>query len=217
MFPTRIELSTSSGGLCANAGIDRTKPAVLKPYLNDIEWMQFCNKVNGAIAPIHNSRRCALTLFGLTFVSFFVVIVAGFFADNSPGPILFAIPAGMMAVTLLTFLFAAAKGKTVQSNIQRVCDEISDKKTDLNFHVRYEGHYRHGDIRSRGTQYIEVSTGGATTTDTSPAGMLAQLEALTKTNNPASAADRLAELDKMKDMLTEEEYNKKRTDILSAV
>ena len=211
----RISLASEGDGLCGDAGIEAHKPAVMEPYLNDEEWDVFCEKVNGAIRPIHTIRRCAITAFALTFVSLVVVIFAPLFIghhhhhhnDDHPngsansGPMIFVLPTAMVLLTMGVFIYGATKSKEIQKDIQTICDELSAKHPKLVMTVRYDAHYSASDVRARATQYIDVSTSaqprhGAV---------------------HASHAKRLAQLDQMKHMLTQREYAEKRSEILTGV
>ena len=125
--------------------------------------------------------------------------------------------------------------------LKRFCEETSNKQSSLTFHFKSEsfitpsGSDRHK-IRTADKYYIEVCI-AETTVDASPIASYYDPEiaiasaplhiSATKYYEPAlamssseashSAAERLQELEKIKSLLTEKEYEQKRDDIIAAV
>jgi hypothetical protein len=197
----RINLSFEGGGCCGNAGIDPHKPAVMDNYLNDEEWDAFCDRVNGAIKPIHVTRKFAMGAFTLTFIAFLVVMGSTFVtfdlgeSSSSSGPILFVIPVAMMLLTICLFVYGSIKAKRIQREIQSICDELSARQPQLLMTVRYDASYAASDVRARASQYIDVtSTSG-------------------QSDHGKSSAKQLAQLEKVKDKMTKREYDAKKSEI----
>ena len=244
MSSARIDLS--SKGVCS-AGIDRTMPAIMDPYMQDFEWKLFCDEIDAALRPVNMAQQLSLGFFGLTFVTFFIVMIVGFasFAndfgefpdtedsDNGSVAVLFVLPAAMIFLGMAFTCFAGYKSSQALTSIQDICKDTSDRQPRLSFHVRYErtyfrsysgmGHHdhgvghHHGHVRSHTTQYIEVSINQ----NTSP--LATHVPVATQNGNGGAVgnttgyttAERLAELDKVRNILSPEEYENKRAEIIA--
>lgn len=239
MPSSRIELSHGRGGICGGSGIDRTKPAVLEPYMNNKDWEEFCQKVDVALEPTNLATRISRGTFCATFLIFFIVLILSVVRTktcfdnhsgyNSRGPndcgpdsALFVLPVVMIFVSTAAFCVSAVVATVVQREIQRICQDASRRQPQLSFHVRYERHYYRRDRRSSTTQYIEVSMDGNNPPDTTvstrtviPMGDAVPIASAVVTDG--SPAERLAELEKMKHLITPKEFETKRAEILASV
>ena len=244
MPSARIELSHGRSGICGGSGIDRTKPAALQSYMDDKDWKEFCKKVDVALEPTNLATRISKGTIGATFLIFLIIIVIfvvgtttcfgnhsgynnGGPIDCGPNPALFFVPVVMIFVSAATFCYAAIVAAGVQREIQRICEETSSRQPQLSFHVRYERHYyrSRGEHRSSTTQYIEVSINRNNNSPPDTATLIqpavpmgddipiANAVAL----SVGSPAERLAELEKMKQLITGTEFEAKRAEILASL
>jgi len=234
MSSARIELT--SGTCCGSAGIDQTKPAILRPYLQDCEWEKFCSEMDAALEPANTASKISMGIFGVTFIIFLGVILSGFLSMSSEGsPIIgpdgfhpiIVLPVVMMVVVIISFACSGCVMSAVKVKMQQICQSISHSHPELSFHVCFERHSG-GDNNSYTTQYIAVSinntgnnvpnnnTGNNNHNTEIP---MAQADAICVADSTAHAspAERLAELDKMKHSLTKGEYETKRAQILDSV
>lgn len=186
MSSARIDLS-SRGSVCSMGGIDRTKPAILDPYLSNVEWDKFCNDVDQVLKPVHFWNKVALGFFGVTFLTFLICIIVQFATmssnnpfeedddDGIPGATLFIIPVVSMIIGGVGMCLFSYKASKASLELERVCRETSQHQPRLSFHVRYERHFfssyggtsvgvgvhdhhhHHHHSHSTTTQYIEVS------------------------------------------------------------
>jgi len=156
----------------------------------------------------------------------------------------FVIMGPVMGLVFLSFINVAWKSSKANEEMGRVCKEISDRQPRLSFHVRYERFYynnyhnnfgnehsdsHHGSSNYRTDQYIEVSVNE--NPDVEAPAPYAEPElswrpvpvmptapyAETAVAVSASTKDRLNDLEKARHLLTAEEYDRKRADILSSI
>ena len=217
MSSARIELSNGAGP-CARAEIDRTKPAILRSYIGDDEWDQFCNQIDKTLQPINCATMLYWGVVGVFFVVFFGIFL--FFFLNvagcnprqgpctQPSPIVFIIPLFLMLALFGVMCFSGAQASMAQESVKKRCQDLSKQHPQLSFHVRYEFHYfrNGGNFLSNSTQYIDVSIDH---NNSDPIG--------TGTNEISGAAKRLKDLKALKHHLSQEEYDKKRDEILDSV
>lgn len=256
MSSARIDLSSRSA-VCSLGGIDRTKPAILAPYMSQPMWDQFCNEIDDVLRPVHFWSKVAMACFGATFLTFLVVIIIqivsvttsdpfggdnpfddDFFGDNNSGPgvpILFLIPFGSVIIGMTGMCFFAYKASQASLEIEKVCKKTSEQQPHLSFHVRYDRHFYHSSGFSSGghhhhhgshtsssvDQYIEVSIDSSTTavpvTITNPYTTTSATLPSYTSNQGTSAAERLADLEKARAYMTDQEYERKRADILASM
>lgn len=151
---------------------------------------------------------------------------------DDDGGVSFVVPAAFMGVTMLSFGFAAFKAGQSREEMNRVCREVSARHPRLSFHVRYEriwdgyrsfgSHDRYGrpvDDRTHGQranyrteQYIEVSIDGAATAEA-----VGYVPSSAPSAPPATLEARLGDLEMARHLLTADEYDKRRADILTPV
>ena len=135
----------------------------------------------------------------------------------------------------------------ISTGLRKVCDETSARHPGVSFHVRYESrlwtsgwgghhdhyghHHHHQNVHVSTTEYIEVYVADAHNNVTIPAATaVAQavplpsappasydLEAALGRGEKKSAGERMRELDRMKCLLTDAEYQRKRAEIMSDV
>ena len=246
MSSARIDLSNKGRGCTPDAGIDRTMPAIMSPYMNDYQWNEFCDKIDGALRPIKRLAKLTMMGFGASFLISIAVFFAFFFSvhksfsdspfdeDNTGPPkiaLLFILPVLSIILSACSMFYVSAKAQQVLRDIEQICEATSAAQPQLSFHVRYERSlYRtgHDDYNSRTTQYIEVSILQSTVvvpmgSNPIAVGVATPVTTATNTyggnNNPSSntVAERLAELDKVKNILSQQEYDSKRAEILASL
>mmetsp|Transcript_10322 Transcript_10322/g.15855 ORF Transcript_10322/g.15855 Transcript_10322/m.15855 type:complete len:256 (+) Transcript_10322:199-966(+) len=253
MSSARIDLGTGATGGCCAIGIDRTKPAILDPYMPVNDWNTFCDEIDQAFNPMAVAMKISMVATALMFVSFFLVFITGFLRIGNSGaisPFTFTfIPVIFMVLLIGTMCYLSYRSQTTLSEIQKICAETSQRQPSLSFHVRYEYHYYHSSHNndhhhgeSRKTNYIEVSintTGEVAMGEAEitvepavatpvlvdkvdpfivPATATAPVEDLYSTLESGSKKipkQRLEDLEKTKDLLTEKEYKEKRKEILA--
>lgn len=273
MSSARIDLGPggATGGFCA-IGIDRTKPAILDPYMPVNDWNTFCDEIDQALHPMAIAMKIVMVAFGLSFVSVLLVVVTGFLSfgnfDATISPFTFMfIPFIFMLLAMGAMCYQMYRAHTTLSEIQKICAETSQRQPNLSFHVRYEYRYSHSynyygrrpnyvyghhhahhynphghHSHARTTNYIEVSintTGDVATGEAEiavepavatpvvvdkvdpiyvPATATAPVEdpySTLESGTKKSAKQRLEDLEKTKDLLTDEEYKEKRKEILA--
>ena len=220
-----------------SSGIDRTMPAVMSPYMSNYQWVGFCDKIDEAMAPINKLGKLTMIGFAVTFAVFALVMIITFTSvstgfdddDNfgSGGPnvfVFFALPAAAIVLTGGLSCYTGYKAQQVLLEIEDICKETSAAHPRLSFHVRYDYHYRRNHNNhhssSTSTQYIEVSICQDTTamsTAVAAEPVVAGVPLVESTTTNLSPAERLAELEKVRHILSQEEYDNKRAEILACM
>ena len=118
--------------------------------------------------------------------------------------------------------------------VEAVCDDISKQYSALSFHVRFEyivyrryggyyagnnhNHHHHRGTSTHTTNYIEVNIADVESRgDMGIASAPPLVTASLVGGTEKSAAERLSELDNIRGMLSEEEYERKRKEILDSL
>ena len=180
---------------CGAASIDRHKPAILESYLSDMAWNKFCDDVD-------KTREIFSTIYYWTGGSFILTLVLFFIAYALGGYYLFAITAPGVIVLVASYVVLSKKQKNFETEINKVMDDMNRTyQGQLTFHFRI------------------VSSQGVEGTSTSH-----QIDVSVNNNGgagassaPKDAATRLEDLEKAKHLLSDQEYEDKRRDILSDV
>lgn len=239
MSTARIGLN--NGSSCVKAyGIDRSRPAIMNDYMSDYEWEQFCDEIDNALAGMNLHQTFQLIAATLTLVTFIVTFAIAFASFGTPGGsptfAIFTLPLIAMNCAIAIVCYGRTLANKAKNEMQVVCVDTSTKQPRLSFHVRYEyqyysrhydggsrmfnnGHHHHGHDHTsvHTTQYIEVSINQDTVTIPIGAAPVFATAAPTATGvgtGVTTAADRLAELDKIKYLLSPSEYEEKRTQII---
>ena len=196
---------------------------------------------------IKHIARVATFVFIAGFLCFMILPFVSFatsdpWSGSSTGPtfLLFLIgPLILMGGMVATQCFAASRGRAAMREVEAVCEDISKQYSALSFHVRFEyfvyrryggynsygnNHttYHHGGTSSYTTNYIEVNIAdvearGVTRGDMGIASAPPLITASVVGGAERSAAERLAELDNIRGMLSDEEYDRKRKEILDSL
>ena len=222
MSSARIEIQKR--GMCSSSGIDRTMPAVMTPYMDNYQWVEFCDKIDEAIAPMNKLGKLTMIGGAVTFAVFALVFIIGFVSFPSEvdedgdsvggGPnffVLFVIPVVAFAIVGALACYTGCKAQEVSSEIQAICKETSAAHSRLTFHVRYEYWSSSSDdySSSASAQYIEVSICQDAIMSTAVAAelLVPEVPVVESTTKNLSFAGRQAELDKVQQhTLSQDEY-----------
>lgn len=238
MSSARIDLSSN--------GIDRTKPAIMDPYMPDDQWNTFCDDVDNSLRPIKEALKIHSIGFKLTPVIFLIFMIISFVTVFSGGGfsifILFIIPIVFFLATAATSRHLFHSMSKIKTELERICKNTSDKQPFLSFHIRYEMHPRyymnsynssHNGSNYHTTQYIEVLINDQNI-NMDPEIVIPEATVVSATNIEPSAPyvddleaaenkknntpeERLQTLEQMKHLLTQKEYENKRAEILSEI
>mmetsp|Transcript_43919 Transcript_43919/g.92426 ORF Transcript_43919/g.92426 Transcript_43919/m.92426 type:complete len:255 (+) Transcript_43919:190-954(+) len=164
--------------------------------------------------------------------------VNSFGESTSPffGSIIFVSGMAVLSLGSMSFIcYGRSEANKAKNGIRRVCEETSARHRGISFHVRddvqFLGYSRNGHANVRNTNYVEVSVSNNANITTplaqgyaSPSAPLYPMDmdpevAVVAASAVAqkSPAERLKELDQMKHLLTNYEYEQKRAEILSDV
>ena len=226
--------------------IDRTFPGILSGKISDGEWNAFCEQIDKAVEPIGAMTKSMTKNMCILMVASFVVfgITGAIFTMDKGiiyGPVVL-VTCGM----ILPFYFFAQQGRKVRAEGMKIEAEVvsiltaeTSKRAEVSFYLRKDPYSTgSGENRtSRVHSYIECSVGAGTGTE-GGASMMEQGLVPTATavvappttsifsslvgssagaGSGPSAAQRLQDLEGIKALISAEEYNAKKKDILDSV
>lgn len=204
-YAARVEIYQE----CGPRQIDRTFPVVLNGFLTEGEWQEFCNELDAKLLVVHH--------YTLTFL-FLVTIGAATASAVSNDPLLFLY---FMVPGLVFVMFTSACVQCATAHgLQQICERWTQRSVGrLSFHQR-------GSLQSqRETPHIEIyilpslSRGGdydcknkyGTSSYQPPTAVVAADSSTQETQQ------RLQALETLRPILTDQEYQSKRADILAMV
>eukprot|EP00562_Extubocellulus_spinifer_P010824 CAMPEP_0178497212 /NCGR_PEP_ID=MMETSP0696-20121128/14559_1 /TAXON_ID=265572 /ORGANISM="Extubocellulus spinifer, Strain CCMP396" /LENGTH=249 /DNA_ID=CAMNT_0020125605 /DNA_START=14 /DNA_END=763 /DNA_ORIENTATION=+ len=227
--------------------ISRVQPAAMANYMSSAAWTSFCDKVDDALKPLDQVRRISRLTFVAFFALFLVFMILPILTISSDpssgmnfpfigfiiGPLL--LMAGMIGMQC----YAKQKSTNALKGLEAVCEDISKQYSQLSFHVRFDYILyvvKAADItaistivnngpHTMTTNYIEVSVADVEAASAVPtygdgglgAPSAPPLVTASLAGEEKSAAERLRDLDEIRGMLSQEEYDRKRKEILDSV
>ena len=240
---TRVQFSISG---CITT-IERRFPPSLHSYLPQMSWDDFCDQVDEALMPSNKAQRqawsigkCSIITFGI-FVILQVIFYATLFTGHPLFPymkenrILGFIPIYFM-VGFLVFCFiipwvSSCRLSVIQNSVietlEGICKEYTARFPSLNIHYRHpiiEWEGSGDDARAVVKAHaciefdISASTGYVNSTESfSPNLLMNTVAAPMLTTNVKTIAQRMAELESIRSILSDQEYKDKRDEIMSQV
>lgn len=175
-------------------GIDRTMPAVLRDYMALDDWHDFCDAVEATTRPLHWLRFLLLP----AFASFALSI---FFAN-------FKLAIVAWVCFALTIVTIGCYSMCVSRELSKVCGQASTP--DRSFHVR----------RGRRVSFIEISVNPNSRTPLNPQAAFEKNNAYENDFGESSSRStpaRLQHLEDIRHLISSQEYDQKRADILDTV
>ena len=243
----RIDFTGQQGGLCVSEPIrvSRVQPAPLSQHMSSTAWNSFCDQIDKALEPLDKIKhiaRIATFVFIAGFLCFMIIPFVSFatsdpWSGSSTGPtfLLFLIgPLILMGGMVATQCFAASRGRAAMREVEAVCEDISKQYSALSFHVRFEyfvyrryggynsygnNHttYHHGGTSTHTTNFIEVNIADVEARGDMGIASAPPLVTASVVGGAERTAERLAELDNIRGMLSDEEYDRKRKEILDSL
>ena len=207
MSTARIDITAT----LSDVHVDRTKPAILENYMSDIAWNKFCDDIDRSMQSFSGNGKRLAAFIVFTFIAFGAVVAlsfSGLFGDSNT--LLYVVPAVAFPTFIVMVSLTMKRQKRMKAEIQQVLEDTSRTQPQLSFHWREEYGWDGGD--RRWNSYIEVSiSGGAGNPYTS------QASPFVASSAPKDVATRLQDLEKVKHLLSDQEYEDKRRDILNDV
>lgn len=222
--------------------VDRTMPPLLKPYLETNEWQGFCDEIDACMATLNRAFQSFQCFIRAGFAICIVIIIL-YIALVQALSILreesffFILPVFVVLI-VSKFVMIYNIGKMLsQANkaMEMVCNEMSLKKPSLSFLLRHSpakvgwGGLQKGRVdnfvQTTVHSYIEIVVkfdiedvvDDIDELQATSSG-IPEVIAYTILNTTASGAeDRLEVLERIRHLLTDTEYQDKRSEILSAV
>lgn len=220
--------------------LNRSYPAILKGHYSESQFNLFCDKVDAIIqenvVPFKRSMMIFRTLsvaipLVLMLVMYYVVFRDIDMITNNPAripaiimPFMFVFVAGILCYTRKI----RQMSETINSKVGAVCEDASRESSSVSFHFRepqaigtVSSNTSNGTTQIYRQGHIEVVVAGGGTSETVnaavPFGTSTNPYASMASTSGSSPAVRLAQLDAMKHLMNDEEYEKKREEIISSV
>jgi len=242
----RIDFTGQQGGLCVSEPVrlSRTQPAALSPHMSGTAWTSFCDQIDIALEPLDKVKHIARVgtfAFLAGFLCFMIIPFVGLATSDpwsggstSPTFLIFLLgPLILMIGMMGTQCWAASRGRAAMREVEAVCEDISKQYSALSFHVRFEyivygryggynhysnsHNYRSTNTHTRTTNYIEVNVADVESRGDMGIASAPPLVTASVLGTEKSAAERLVELDNIRGMLSDEEYDRKRKEILDSL
>jgi len=211
-------------------GIDRSKPSILSPHMPDHAWIAFCDDIDAAMESTAKAMKCAMICFGVSFASMLLVIlvqiIVGFlFGYVGIVAVAFVLPVVTMFIAVFSFGNAFWKHSKACGDMNTICKEASDRHPSLTFRVKFERYYygysfSNSRVRHKTDHYIQVSVdGNEDVENVVPAAQAIVLpsEPTSALEGEATAQQRLKDLESAKHLLSKQEYERKRSDIIASI
>ena len=220
--------------------ISRIKLTILSEHMSDIQWNAFCEDVDRALAPARELKRLSnwYNMISMSSCLFFSVVVVLSVLSLLSGSLIFFIALIVIEFAAICYVSKRFRAPSAQlmNGLNEVCNRYSTSIPDVEFKVidnrdsedRFKG-LRFKVWGDNQRDYIEVTVTStseppivqafavtepsAPTTDDLEMGNLST----NKTSITSRREQRMAELDAMKDRISEDEYYAKRAEILSDV
>lgn len=220
-------------------GIDPTMPAILRVgRVQETEWKVFCDAINEKLKPLNRLRRMsqiATVCFCISFVAVMTIFGVTFTSSMNKSEknyyyLLFIVPLLMILGLVGWSVYVSKKTQEAYKGIRDVCAEASQKQSSVSYHFRDDvviGAFSGTNSSSTTYRnvYIEVSISDqpvdqphsyatgypSATTAATPFPYISS-----NTTGEAPAA-RLQKLENMKHLLSTQEYEDKRAEILMSV
>jgi len=230
LLSARIDLT--HGGGTFGRGIDRAKPSILNPYMQDHEWEAFCDDIDAAMESVAKAMKCAMIFFGMTFATFCLVFlitfVVGFLLRSFITGAFFVLPVVSMFLAIGSILNAAAKSSKALGDMNRICKEASDRHPSLTFRVRYERYHYGYSFRTSGRRHPRTQTDHYIEVSVAEEAVVPTVQAVVLPTEPISASaveegtaqtaqERMNDLESVKHLLSDEEYERKRAEIIASI
>mmetsp|Transcript_35203 Transcript_35203/g.84089 ORF Transcript_35203/g.84089 Transcript_35203/m.84089 type:complete len:251 (+) Transcript_35203:290-1042(+) len=236
----RIDIECNSSSCCdfnPTNTLQRSMPAVMDGHMTSHQWTTFCDEIDESLKPVNKAARCTrvfsfvtLAAFGCVFLFMFASIgramTGGVTSNMSSLFISFFVAFAVIIVgSCVTRSYTISRREETIAEMNRVCEDTSRLHPGLSFHSRKDTQlYGSGRrLRARMYYYLEVSV--ATSTSNGPSApislaytpeTLAVGLAVPGSQNK-TPAQRMEELDTMRQFLSQEEYDRKKAEIVASV
>ncbi|GFH44345.1 hypothetical protein CTEN210_00819 [Chaetoceros tenuissimus] len=215
--------------------IERTFPAILDGHMSLSEWETFCNEVDKTIAPLGGYRRSffqkriiggvlSLIMFGL--LMYFVTKDTYSYAYNG-GPPMRVIVVGVLFAMIglivpISFRRLWKQCLELEEEVKRVLSNESAKRSNVSFHLRAVPMLGKVIECVVSSASVGFASGISFPAPVSAFDSLALESGLAGSNTAningnKTIAQRLQELEEVKGMLSEQEYERKKSEIIASL
>jgi hypothetical protein len=208
-------------------GIDRTMPAIMVGRMSEHEWRRFCNQVDQLIVPLNKFRRlltgggCFWILASFIICSLLFALFESFYVIIFPLVIIGGVFVLHCYVPCAT---AKAFGK-----VRQVCESTSRNNPEISFHLRNDETDSYIEVSLRQINVVStVASAPISRVNVAPVNDLeadyptftsssAQVPPTNESCINMSVEQRMEKLQHIKHMLTTQEYEEKRKEILAEI
>lgn len=220
--------------------IERAMPAQLETYMSNGEWNSFCDQVDNALAPAMLFKQNTMARFKLLcsiplalMLAFVGVSSSGILTPSDPGFIVMFLIWPVVVFLVFKWLMSKTvrESNQIKADMGSAVDTENLKRSDVTFALKERVliHYGHKGRRGRTAEsYIECtvpSTGIPTGSASAPTSIFDSMGsalggggfAPAPASSGRSVAERLQELEGIKALISEADYNNKKNEILASL
>jgi hypothetical protein len=212
-------------------------PAALNGRMTEREWELFCSQVDEHIAPL-NQFRCLVKVAGVGFFLEFIIISIFLATSTNPAFFFFLIQLGLIIGMSVLACCVSYVGNRAFDRVRQLCEAFSRNNHNITLHLRCRrlGQDMEADYYIEAS-LSEISVVPFVTDDQiacvevdpmndletgylsyiSTAYEIKQVPSAYEKSINVSAEQRLEKLQRTKHLLTTEEYNRKREEILADI
>jgi len=235
----RIDFDGQASGGCLPSGnvtINRTIPTILDGQLSISSWTLFCEDIDRALQPLTSIKKkfgIVAIIKSFATLSLFIFFMLAFIPfDYNPDRNVFnrrwllitLIPLGVFLALFFVSNSLTSRYEEMIEEVKKICTKKSNEHSSMTFHLRDDIFTQQARVlvSARGTSrthYIEVIVGDGRETNVSnlEAGFNTIPSVAIESRGQTRVAQRLQELDGIRSLITEQEYQQKKQDILSNI
>jgi len=205
--------------------IDKTFPPILVNRLSASSYSSFCDEIDRVLEPMSKITKDLAVTNLVTFVIFIgalalflVITLMDFFETFIRLILIFGICALGSILSIYGRKLFASRQQDVINNLEQVCTRKSTESQQISFQLNtnqtFEGFTRRGRARINSLRVLSISI------NVSPNAAAAAMDGFATTimtPGGTSTAQRLQELEGIKSVITEQEYQEKRRAILNTL
>jgi len=239
-------LQSSSSGCCSTVPmeckIERRFPPLLQNVFSSMSWNDFCNQVDEAFEPFQRARKISNLLALLSFLVFIILVIVQIVIfvgittqeRNAHLQSIRFVPIFFIIAFVLVFILQCFRAcwvtrlwKTTMERINHICTEYNHRYPNLYIRFRNSqymttsthGHHHHTTAFPAYLEFeLSSSPNNTVTVDTySPYISTATTTLASHIPEGKSVAQRMADLESIRSVLSDQEYYQKRNEILSQV
>jgi hypothetical protein len=245
MSSTRIDIFKNKGCFTDSYGIDRNMPAIMNGNMSDREWELFCNQIDQHIIPLNKLGYLLLAGYFTTFIGMMATATFIIFMNVNFSPVIFiCLVSGFFVFSCYLWCIAGNAIRKVSKVCEATSRDIPNVSLSLRRHhsSNDDSFYYYIEVSLSEIKVASINdsdrtvspmdvvavpmydleAGDPTSTSHGSNKTLVDASVMPPANNSSSSIkmswrQRMDNLQRIKHMLTTEEYEKKREEILADV